>query len=701
MINSAGLLSRRKLDLGTLLSLSLLAILALALFIFFRQETQKADYKKYLSAANEQHVLVQQIDKYAVESGSGIESSFVKLREARNRMAELSGVLVNGDESLSLPPSPAKIQPKLKEMEQAWEAVNAHVNSILSSQSVIVRADRIVSDITEQLPAMHEAAEAAAKSMAETGKGMQVYYATRQLYLVQQIETNLHRVLEGGPTTVLALDHLSQITDEMAELEQGPLNIVGKTRFSDETVANLQEVAKQLDSISRYRDELLSMVVELLPAVNALGRVEQEADGELRQNDATAVMSVAVDNMAAIDTELVEFYRDNAGVIELAGVRIAPLIVWGLFIVAALLLLAVVYLFVSQRSNASRVVNENERNQAAIRKLLREISGLGDGDLSIEATVSDDITGAIADSINMAVESMREVVTSINRTSVNVSEAAKKSQYLTSELTGAARSQVRDVSAASKTSQKMLEALEEMAEKAKDLSQVTVHNYELAAQGGRAVNQNVEAMGDLREQIQGTSKRIKRLGESSQEIGSIIGLINGITDQTNILAMNASMQAANAGEAGRGFSLVADELQRLAERSGRATKQIESLISAIQADTSEAVSSMESSITTVLNGARQAEHAGDVLAKIETVSRKVTDSSKEMSTSAEMQSLKATGVRETLQAVREVTEKMANNIKLTNQGAVFLARNVLELRKSVAEFTLPEQDQVEQDKHKV
>ncbi len=701
MINSAGLLSRRKLDLGTLLSLSLLAILALALFIFFRQETQKADYKKYLSAANEQHVLVQQIDKYAVESGSGIESSFVKLREARNRMAELSSVLVNGDESLSLPPSPAKIQPKLKEMEQAWEAVNAHVNSILSSQSVIVRADRIVSDITEQLPAMHEAAEAAAKSMAETGKGLQVYYATRQLYLVQQIETNLHRVLEGGPTTVLALDHLSQITDEMSELEQGPLNIVGKTRFSDETVANLQEVAKQLDSISRYRDELLSMVVELLPAVNALGRVEQEADGELRQNDATAVMSVAVDNMAAIDTELVEFYRDNAGVIELAGVRIAPLIVWGLFIVAALLLLAVVYLFVSQRSNASRVVNENERNQAAIRKLLREISGLGDGDLSIEATVSDDITGAIADSINMAVESMREVVTSINRTSVNVSEAAKKSQYLTSELTGAARSQVRDVSAASKTSQKMLEALEEMAEKAKDLSQVTVHNYELAAQGGRAVNQNVEAMGDLREQIQGTSKRIKRLGESSQEIGSIIGLINGITDQTNILAMNASMQAANAGEAGRGFSLVADELQRLAERSGRATKQIESLISAIQADTSEAVSSMESSITTVLNGARQAEHAGDVLAKIETVSRKVTDSSKEMSTSAEMQSLKATGVRETLQAVREVTEKMANNIKLTNQGAVFLARNVLELRKSVAEFTLPEQDQVEQDKHKV
>lgn len=688
MAKQTGQKTPRVFNWGAILSVSLLVTLALALFILMRQESQKTDFDQYLTLTAEQQVLAHAIDKHAVAAGTGAESAFAKLRAARDRGTQIVTALTEGDAEAALPPSPAAIQPKLEQMRAAWNALSVHVDAILSGESVLVNADRILKNIENLLPQIRNIVQAQSLKWGGSESAQQVDQASQQLLLVQQLQLDVVKVRQAGRGAQQALTALSNNTDAL-------INRVSQLSSQDEEQTDSSEAAEnlqtQLTALSGYRDEVLAMSDALLPAMNAMASSTDQRSAA----STTRRLSLAVDDVVTVDQALAALYRSGARTVQIGELQLDPKVALLLFAVAAVLLMLLIFVFIMQRNRASQGAIEYSRNQAAIRQLLKEMRGLGDGDLSIEATVTDDITGAIADSVNLAVESMRGVVSSINETANNVSDATRKSQYLSAELTNAAKVQVRDISQASEVGESMGVALEDMADKAKRLANITIDSYELAGQGGRAVNQNVEAMGDLREQIQGTSKRIKRLGESSQEIGSIVGLIMGITDQTNILAMNASMQAATAGEAGRGFSLVADELQRLAERSARATKQIETLINTIQADTSEAVSSMESSISNVLNGERLTEKAGSILEKIEAASREVTDSAKDMSNTAEAQSNKAATLRDTMLSVREITDRMSDDISMTSKGTLFLARNVLQLQKSVAEFKLPQQSEVE------
>ena len=243
---------------------------------------------------------------------------------------------------------------------------------------------------------------------------------------------------------------------------------------------------------------------------------------------------------------------------------------------------------------------QNERNQQAILRLLDELGSLADGDLTVEATVTEDITGAIADSINYAIEKLRELVATINDTAIMVDSAAKQTESTAVHMAKAADNQGREISQRPSPSSQWRRRSRKFPGNAERSSDVARHSVEVAHKGGEAVRRTIDGMNTIRETIQETSKRIKRLGESSQEIGNIVELINDIAEQTNILALNASIQASMAGEAGRGFAVVADEVQRLAERSTNATKQIEVLVRTIQADTNEAVVSMERSTTDVV-----------------------------------------------------------------------------------------------------
>ncbi|MEM6936904.1 MAG: methyl-accepting chemotaxis protein, partial [Pseudomonadota bacterium] len=203
------------------------------------------------------------------------------------------------------------------------------------------------------------------------------------------------------------------------------------------------------------------------------------------------------------------------------------------------------------------------------------------------------------------------------------------------------------------------------------------------------VRQTIDGMDNIREQIQETSKRIKRLGESSQEIGDIVELINDIAEQTNILALNAAIQAASAGEAGRGFAVVADEVQRLAERASNATKRIETLVQTIQADTNEAVISMEQTTTEVVNGARLAEDAGEALGEIEKVSHDLADLIQNISEAARQQSAAATNISGTMNVIQEITTQTSAGTSQTAESIGHLADLAAELRRSVADFKLP------------
>ena len=385
-------------------------------------------------------------------------------------------------------------------------------------------------------------------------------------------------------------------------------------------------------------------------------------------------------------------YLSLSGNIAMVGLLANPWLPIGLLILALLILigLAAVYTRTSVLERVTRQQTEqSERNQEAILRLLEELGSLAYGDLTVEATVTEDITGAIADSINYAVEKLRELVATINETAIMVDSAAKSTANTAADMARAAETQTLEIAAATESIVSMATSIEDVSGNAERSSDVARHSVEVAHKGGEAVRRTIDGMNTIRETIQETSKRIKRLGESSQEIGNIIELINDIAEQTNILALNASIQASMAGDAGRGFAVVADEVQRLAERSTNATKQIEVLVRAIQADTTEAVVSMERSTTDVVGGALLAENAGAALDETEQVSNQIAKLVKSISASSRQQANSAADMTSRTSKLREISDQTSKATIATAASISELSELASELRQTVAGFTLP------------
>ncbi|MDJ0908440.1 MAG: methyl-accepting chemotaxis protein [Woeseiaceae bacterium] len=372
-----------------------------------------------------------------------------------------------------------------------------------------------------------------------------------------------------------------------------------------------------------------------------------------------------------------------------------PIGLMGLGVILVLVLIALNSRSSTFERTAKEQAEQNERNQQAILRLLDEMGSLADGDLTVEATVTEDITGTIADSFNYAIEELRKLVTTVNETAIMVDSAAKQTESTASHMARAADNQTKEINAATESIVSMAGSIEEVSGNAERSSDVARHSVEVAHKGGEAVRRTIDGMNTIRETIQETSKRIKRLGESSQEIGNIVELINDIAEQTNILALNASIQASMAGEAGRGFAVVADEVQRLAERSTNATKQIEVLVSTIQADTKEAVVSMERSTTDVVGGALLAENAGAALDEIEQVSNQIANLVQNISVSARQQARSAADVTRRTTRLGEISTQTGKATTATAAAISKLSEFASQLRMSVAGFTLP-QDQLPQ-----
>jgi twitching motility protein PilJ len=363
-----------------------------------------------------------------------------------------------------------------------------------------------------------------------------------------------------------------------------------------------------------------------------------------------------------------------------------------LFSLAGIVLLACIAIMMIRdtRVQLAEQALQNERNQGAILQLLDEIADLAEGDLSIHASVTENFTGAIADSINFAIDQMRGLVSNINHLSVQVASAASETQATASDLATAAEGQAKEIRAASQAIREMAVSIDEVSANAAESAAVAERAVTIASKGADVVQLTITGMDTIRGQIQETSKRIKRLGESSQEIGDIVSLINDIADQTNILSLNAAIQASMAGDAGRGFAVVADEVQRLAERSSAATKQIAALVKTIQTDTNEAVISMEQTTAEVVGGAKRAQDAGVALEEIENVSTTLAELIQNISNAACQQAASAGQASNTMMVIQEITAQTVDATEKTASSIGRLAKMANEMRESVEGFKLPD-----------
>jgi twitching motility protein PilJ len=338
-----------------------------------------------------------------------------------------------------------------------------------------------------------------------------------------------------------------------------------------------------------------------------------------------------------------------------------------------------------QEQEAKRV---NDANQAAILRLMNELQTVAEGDLTQQATVTEDITGAIADSVNYTVEELRTLVSQVQGTVGRVTDTTQQVENTSTELLAASTEQLREIRETGESVLQMAGRINQVSAQAQQTAEVARRSLAAAETGRAAVQNTIGGMNTMRDQIQETSKRIKRLGESSQEIGEITELISDITEQTNVLALNAAIQAASAGEAGRGFSVVAEEVQRLAERSGDATRQIAALVKAIQTDTQDAVGAMERSTQGVVENTKLSDAAGSALVDIDRVTRQLAELIEQISTNALEEARSANVVAANIQHIFAVTEQTGEGTRSTAQMVRELSRTAEELKQSVARFKI-------------
>ena len=385
-------------------------------------------------------------------------------------------------------------------------------------------------------------------------------------------------------------------------------------------------------------------------------------------------------------------YAPQMGAALLAAVVLATVCAFGLFQVQRMLGRSRQALAERQMREAESLQQDarrvNDANQAAILRLMNELQTVAEGDLTQQATVTEDITGAIADSVNYTVEELRSLVASVQNTASQVAQTTSEVDSTSTELLAASNEQMNEIQATGKSVLDMAVRINAVSGQAQESAAVARQSLVAADSGMKAVQNAIGGMNAIRDQIQETSKRIKRLGESSQEIGEITELISDITEQTNVLALNAAIQAASAGEAGRGFSVVAEEVQRLAERSADATRQITALVRAIQTDTQDAVAAMERSTQGVVDGAKLSDNAGARLAEIDQVSRRLSELIQQISDAASREANLANAVADSIQNIFAVTEQTSEGTRSTAGQVHALSRMAEELRQSVARFKI-------------
>lgn len=604
------------------------------------------DRAEYIQLASSIELGVERLDHDAGLAADGEKGSFVQLREARGDLMSALKQLDKG--SSTLPPTKGAARAVLNPLLTTTSAMLVEEAKLEAGQSSLLMLNDTIDVMSESENEFRTLTEQMLTGVSKEQVG-------QFMLAIERVSGDVSGLLAPD----IDLDDIAQlaIDSESAQAILGnmPSDAPGVSR-----------AAKLFDT---YRISVENLVEKSRVLVDAKDSVKEIAK--------------AVDVMSGQTKKLITAYHDT----KQGPVLTILTVLFGSLTVLSLLLMFKAYLDDS-RHQAQLAEETNARNQRAILRLMNELSDLADGDLTIKATVTEDITGAIADSVNFTTEELRKLVGGINSASEQMTNATGQADAVSKDLILATQKQVREIRDAEESVQLMAKSILEVDGSAAKATEVGRRTLAATEQGAQAVRNTIAGMDGIREQIQETAKRIKRLGESSQEIGEIVDLISDITEQTNVLALNAAIQAASAGEAGRGFSVVAEEVQRLAERSGEATRQIGALVKTIQSDTNDAVSAMEKSTLGVVEGAKLSDTAGQSLREIEQVSNELAKLINSISVTTQVQTDMVGEVANAMEEILRITGQTTQGTRLSAESIEQLTKLAADLKGSVAGFKI-------------
>ena len=633
-------------------------------------------------AAGQAMMQSQRLAKATSTAMVGTPVAFAELRESLGVLTGVTRNLASGEGKLAR--APGSVREALTPVAPMVDKAEKSVKAVLEQEKVLTQVGQSLRTINRQSSDLLESAEAVASHALQTGGSATEIAATGQLVmLTQRIGKSASEFLTQEGVSPEAVFLLGNDLNAFKAIADGLLNGSRELNLPaarDATAReNLKKLLTNFESTRVQASAVLDNLSGLVAAREAANDILKESEPLRKGLDD---VGQKLDEASGLSWWQVLLLLASVGALAYGA--------YGLF-----------RLYISGQQRRAQLAEEqrrqaqaqeleakrvNDANQAAILRLMNELQAVAEGDLTQQATVTEDITGAIADSVNYTVEELRNLVGQVQSTAARVTETTGQVDQTSTELLAASTEQLREIRATGDAVLQMAGRINEVSTQAEDVADVARKSREAAEQGKSAMQNNREGMNAIRDQIQETSKRIKRLGESSQEIGEITELISDITEQTNVLALNAAIQAASAGDAGRGFSVVAEEVQRLAERSADATRRIAALVKAIQTDTQDAVAAMERSTSGVVEGTKLSDAAGQALEEIDTVARQLDEMVANITHRAKEEATSANDVAANIQHIFAVTEQTSEGTRSTAKMVHELSRSADALKTSVARF---------------